>query len=290
LGLRVREEWAAGAGGMDLFWRLWAPESSWASLLLIHGLGEHSGRYQELVHRLGDEGVAVFSFDLRGHGKSGGPRGDVPGFGTYLEDVARMEAVRDRELPHCGKRFLLGHSLGGLMALRHLQARAGSYDGGIFSAPWLQAAQPSWLRAFGRGLGRVLPGLPLPNGVGPGRLTRDPEMAAIWREDPLVHTRITVRLFREAEAAQRDVLKGGGKYEGTPLLFLVPQNDAVVASPVTVDFARGFAEKDVRVEILEGRLHEAFNDLGRGEVFDLLSEWIGQFAALGGEGSEWPHG
>ena len=270
----LREGRAPGTGGTGLFWRLWAPADPWASLLLVHGLGEHSGRYDHLAQRMGVEGVSVFSFDLRGHGQSGGPRGDVPLFAHFLEDLVRMEAVQERESPEIGKRFLLGHSLGGLIALRQLQTRAGAYDGGIFSAPWLRAAQPVWLRALGRGLGLVLPGLPLLNGLGPSRLTRDPEMAAKWREDPLIHTRLTGRLFREAERVQGEAMTGGGVLEGPPLLFLVPQDDPVVASSVTLAFAGGFADKDVQVEILEGRLHEAFNDLGREEVFNILTRWI----------------
>ncbi len=275
MNLDSRDGRALGAGGTELYWRLWTPEDPWASLLLIHGLGEHSGRYEHLARRLGAEGVSVFSFDLRGHGRSAGPRGDIRLFGDFLEDVGVMEGVRGGELGSGGKRFLLGHSLGGLIALRRLQDGNGGYDGGIFSAPWLRAAQPSWLRALGRGLGRFLPGLRIPNGLGPGKLTRDPEMATAWREDPLIHTRLTGRLFGEAERVQREVVmaEGGGPH-GLPLLFLVPQDDPVVAGEATLAFARGIAEEEVQVEILEGRRHEAFNDLGREEVFDLLVAWL----------------
>jgi alpha-beta hydrolase superfamily lysophospholipase len=276
LELNIREGLASGTGGIELFWRLWAPENPWASLFLIHGLGEHSGRYDNIARRIGEEGVSVFSFDLRGHGRSAGTRGDVLLFSHFLEDLVEMEEVQRREVSGNGKRFLLGHSLGGLIALRHLQALPKAYDGGIFSAPWLRSAQPAWIRAFGRGLGRILPSQPLPSGLGSGRLTRDPEMAAIWRDDPLIHTRVTGRLFREAERAQGEVLADGSLLEGLPLLFLVPQKDPVVDSSVTVTFAGGVTEMDVRVEILEGRLHEAFNDLGREEVFDIVAAWLGQ--------------
>jgi alpha-beta hydrolase superfamily lysophospholipase len=272
--MKIREGRAPGAGGTELFWRSWIPGDPWASLLLVHGLGEHSGRYDHLAMRLGVDGVSVFSFDLRGHGQSSGPRGDVPNFADFLEDLVRMESVQERVVPGVGRRFLLGHSLGGLIALRHLQTQAEGYDGGIFSAPWLRAAQPSWLRALGRGLGRILPGLPLLNGLGPNRLTRDPGMVAKWREDPLIHSRITGRLFREAERVQGEAMRDGRALEGPPLLFLIPQNDPVVASTVTLAFAEGFADEDVQVEILLGRLHEAFNDLGREEVFDILARWI----------------
>jgi len=273
MSCRYREGKSTGAQGLGLFWRLWEASPSTASLFLIHGLGEHSGRYDSFARALAREGTSVFSFDLRGHGRSAGPRGDVDAFPRLLEDFLALEEEMDRQLSNIGPRFLMGHSLGGLICLRKLQVFRGPYAGAIVSAPWLATALPGWLRSVARFLGIALPGLPLPAGVDPGRLTRDPEMVRAWKEDPLVHTRITGRFFKEAEREQERALSSGWPPD-LPGLFLVPANDRVVRTPVTVAFVRGFVGDEGELALLEGREHEPLNDLGREEVYAMVLDWI----------------
>jgi alpha-beta hydrolase superfamily lysophospholipase len=220
-------------------------------LLLIHGLGEHSGRYQNLVEVIRGTGVSVLAYDLRGHGLSGGPRGDVSAFPRFLEDLLLMEEVLRVEIPGNLPRLLLGHSLGGLIGLTRLRTLGGRASGWLF------------------------PRIPVPNGIGPARLTRDPEMKKAWHEDALIHGRLTGGLFREAERVQRELLDQEFSPK-IPLLFLLPEADPVVDTGVTKKFARGIVGADVRIEILEGRLHEPFNDLGRKEVFGIVVDWLSE--------------
>ena len=168
--VEVREGSAGGALGTGLFWRIWQPQESRAALCVLHGLGEHSGRYRPLAEDLGRRGISVFTFDLRGHGHSQGSRGDVDFFSRFLEDLLAMESVMEMEVGGGIPRFLLGHSMGGLIALRRLQTLAEPYAGGILSAPWLATALPEWLCRLGGGLGWVLPGLRVPSGLGGGLL------------------------------------------------------------------------------------------------------------------------
>ena len=270
---RVREGWTMGGEGTKLAWRLWAAPDPRATLLLVHGLGEHSGRYGPLAEVLAAEGISVFSFDLRGHGLSEGPRGDVSAFPRYLEDLLVMEELLTGEVPGPLPRFLLGHSLGGLIALHRLQRLGEGYRGAVFSAPWLQVAQPRWLRRLGRIFGWLFPRIPVSGGIGPDRLTRDPEMAEAWRRDQLIHTRVTGGLFREAERVQEELLESG-LFPTIPLLFLLPDADRVVDTRATLEFAHGIVGRGVDIEILEGRRHEPFNDLGREEVFRHVAGWL----------------
>ncbi len=283
----TREGRAMGGEGTELAWRFWTAPEQRATLLLIHGLGEHSGRYRPLAEVLAAAGISVFTFDLRGHGRSQGPRGDVSAFPRYLEDVLIMEEVLDGEGPGEGPRFLLGHSLGGLIALQRLKTLGEGYSAAVLSAPWLRVAQPPWLRALGRGFGWLFPRVAVRAGFGPQRLTRDPEMAEAWRQDPLIHTRVTGGLFWEAERVQRALLKDGLRPD-IPLLFLVPDADPVVDSATTLGFARGIVGGETRIEILRGRRHEPFNDLGREEVFGIVTQWLTAVLdgrpAPGGEG------
>lgn len=279
--LRAREGHGPGAHETELFWRFWAPQDPGSHLFLVHGLGEHSGRYREVAEWLGERGTSVFSFDLRGHGRSQGPRGDIFSFQDFIDDLLSMEEAFSRILAEEGMsgdpRFILGHSLGGLITLSRLQGStlpAGGYRGAILSAPWLGTPMPSWLRALARGLGRVAPGVSLPTGLRAAKLTRDPEKVREWQEDPLVHPRLTGRLFREVERVQKVCRRQSGRLQGLPVLFLVPEGDPVVRGASTLEFARGIDDDAHRVEILRERNHEALNDLGRGEVFGLVESWI----------------
>jgi len=126
---------------------------------------------------------------------------------------------------------------------------------------------------MGRFLGLALPGVPIPAGLNPERLTRDPDMIRAWRQDPLIHTRITGRFFREVERVQAKALASPLPRD-LPLLFLVPGGDRVTQSSVTEGFARGIVGEEIRVEILEGREHEPLNDVGREEVYRIVLDWL----------------
>lgn len=278
-GTRVGED--PGARGSLLSWRFWISTSHRATLVLIHGLGEHAGRYESLAGLLAERGISVFSFDLRGHGRSQGRRGDLLAFQDFLGDLHRMESVLSRvcsqERISPEPRFLFGHSLGALVAIRRLQEsgpKPHGYRGAVISAPWLATPVPPWLKAVAGFLGRTAPSLPLPTGLSPKKLTRDPEKAREWRDDPRVHTRMTGRLFRAVEEAQSLCLDQGDALQGLPMLFLVPEEDPVVSSAVTLEFVQGIDDEAHRVEILKGRMHEALNDLGREEVYGILRSWF----------------
>ncbi len=169
-----REGRGVGALGIELFWRLWEAPRPVGAVLLVHGMGEHSGRYDAFARVLAEAGITSFAFDLRGHGRSQGPRGDVDAFPRLLEDLLAMEEEMGRQLPPGLPPFLLGHSLGGLICIRRLQVFKGPWAGAVISAPWMATALPNWLRGVGRFLGMAVPGLSLPAGLKPDRLTRDP--------------------------------------------------------------------------------------------------------------------
>jgi len=269
----LREGRTLGAEGSELAWRLWEAERPRATTVIVHGLGEHSGRYREIAEVLVARNISVFSFDLRGHGLSEGARGDVSAFPRFLEDLLVMEGVLSEEVPGSLPRFLIGHSMGGLIALNRVSTLGEGYDGAIFSAPWLRVPRPRWMRRLATSFGWLFPRAPLPNGLGSQRLTRDPVVAEAWKNDPLIHARVTGGLFREAERVQNELLQRS-IHPGIPLLFLLAGADRVVDTRISQEFAMGIVQEDVRVEILEGREHEPFNDLGREEVFQIVVEWL----------------
>ncbi|MFW6206258.1 MAG: alpha/beta fold hydrolase, partial [Gemmatimonadota bacterium] len=158
------------AGDVPIRYRSWSPEDGdpGAVLLLVHGLFEHSRRYDELGRALAHDGIATFAMDLRGHGQSGGRRGHVPRFDRFLDDLERFH--RQVAASHPGvPPFLLGHSMGGLIVLRYLQQRGPDVVGAVISAPWLGTAVevPAWQRVLAAVMDRVLPILPFPSDLAP---------------------------------------------------------------------------------------------------------------------------
>lgn len=267
----------AGDGTL-LRYRAWEPERPHGRVLIVHGLGEHSARYHDLAADLTAEGVSVFAPDLRGHGLSGGRRGDVPGFGHFLSDldlvVGRVAGRGSAGEPL----ILLGHSMGGLIAIRYAQTRPAAHLAGlVLSAPQLALADPppAWLRALAAAVGLVAPMVQFPNGIDAGQLSHDPVEVRAYREDPLVHDRITPRLFREMGRAMRTARREIGRTAATSALFIIPGADPVVDQGVNRSAAQELGRK-IPVEVREypDMLHEPLHEMERARVRSDLLGWM----------------
>lgn len=265
-----------GAEGSRLRTLTWTPSGETVGrVLLVHGFTEHAGRYDHVARYLAARGLAVLAFDLRGHGESEGPRGRLRSFDLLVEDVGLARDVAVRRLPGEGPPLLYGHSLGGLTVLRYLQTRRPSTPGAVLSAPWLRTAVeiPGWMRLAVRVLLRWAPDLTLTNReVDAHRLTRDPAMQEAFVSDPLVHHRISPRLFHEVEEAQGRALEGGVD-PAIPVLVLLPGDDRLADPEATARWAASVGGAHVTVRRLEGFLHEPHNDIGREVVLETLASW-----------------
>lgn len=262
--------------GVRLHWRRWNPPGAVRGLVwVVHGLGEHGGRYDLVAEAATRWGFVVFAHDHRGHGLSEGTRTYIAKFQDFLDDLGAVRATAEDGIPQNARRIVWGHSLGGLIAIRALQANPGLADAAIFSAPWLAdaTAQPRWREGLARLLDHLCPRVRLSAGLGPDALTADPERRDAWRADPLVQTSITPRLYFEAKAAQREVWSDLDRLF-MPSLFLVPTNDTLVSAAETLRFASSVGPGPVRIERLAGARHEPHNDVGRRATFELVRVWI----------------
>ncbi len=253
-----------GTGGVRLHFRRWRAEGSRGRVLLLHGLGDHSGRFERFGRRLADEGLEVLAPDLRGHGRSGGRRGHADDFGRLLDDVDRLlarAADETGDLPT----VLVGHSLGGLVALRRLQeSSAPGLRGAVAVAPFLGLVMepPRWKLALGRLADRWLPRLTLASGAETELVLRDPEARAERRSDPRVHDRISARLWGEMQRAAETVLEGAERFDA-PLLLQVAGDDRVVSTPAVIELAERVGPlAELR------RYPEAYHDLLHDPVAD----------------------
>jgi len=190
---------AAAADGTELALRHWAvPDGRrpWATLLLVHGLGEHSGRYEHVGSRLAEAGIDVYAYDQRGFGASGGRRAWVDRWSRFHDDLAeRMTAGRTAAAG--GPVVLYGHSLGGLVALGYALSDRPKPDTLVLSAPALDAEIPAWKRALAGVLGVVAPTLAVKNALNTAVLSRDPQVGVAYLADPLNHHFTTTRLGAE---------------------------------------------------------------------------------------------
>ena len=257
--------------GTPLQIRDWPLTRPRAVVVLVHGLGEHAGRYGALAGRLNDARMAVVAADLRGHGLSGGQRGHAAAFEDLLADLDVVVAWAAASTP--GRPlFLLGHSLGGLVVLRYLQARSSVAKGAVLSAPALAADAPGWAAPAARALSPLLPRIPFHNLIRPKDLSHDPEEVEAYRRDPLVHHRITPRLFAEMRRAMRLAAAEGTKLTA-PLLFLLAGDDRVVRSDATLAFASSLPG-DVQVRVLENQFHDLFHEADPGPATDATLRWL----------------
>ena len=263
-----------GVGGKRLAWRLWEAEEPVAIVVIVHGLGDHSGRYELVAQSLAARGFTVLGFDQRGHGRSQGIRGHARSFHQLLEDLGY--AIQQAKSLGTGlPAFLWGHSMGGLLVIRYLQGEVVGVQGAVITSPWLATAAtvPEWKLRLARILDRVAPWLALSTGMAPETLMRDPHRLKAYREDRLVHDRISPRLYHVVLEEQKRALANPNLFE-TPALFLVPEADPLVMASATKRFAEAIPGGRISLIALAGLLHEPHNEPERGEVFLAAGDWI----------------
>jgi alpha-beta hydrolase superfamily lysophospholipase len=273
---RTVEGHFTGAGAVSLRWVAWQPDGAVrCALLLVHGLSDHADRYAGVGARLAADGIATYAFDLRGHGRSPGSRGHAPSFHVLLEDVERFRHFVRGRIGASTPLFVLGHSMGGLIAIRYVQEADRGLHGVILSAPWLATASPVpfWKRIPAALLERIMPSLPVPAGIDPAAISDDPAAVRAYRDDPHVHGRISPRLFREAERAAA-LARAADRLHVPAALVLLPADDRIVDPATTRAFAAALRDTDVTLREWAPAGHELFGSTKRDLVLDVLREWI----------------
>ena len=264
-----------GVGRIRLHYRTWEVPDPEAGILVVHGLFEHSGRYQELGEYMASSRVSTFALDTRGHGASEGRRGHIRRFDVLLQDLDRFRREVQGLLPIGTPLFLLGHSMGGLVALRYLEEYDVAFAGAVITSPWLGTAYnaPRWKVLLGNIFNRILPAFPFTVQLKGEDLTHDPERAAAYENDPLMHSTITPRMFTELSGAIETAFRRGERIS-VPVLFLLAGSDTVVATDRSLAFARSLPSEGVSVEVLDGLRHEVLQEQGRAAVLSEIRDWV----------------
>jgi acylglycerol lipase len=257
--------------GTRLAFRAWPVSDANLTFAVVHGHGEHSGRYERFARGMAAHRMATYAVDLRGHGESAGQRGHVDSWSQWVDDAAAF--VKHVEDETTGEVVPLGHSFGGVVMLS--AARAGKLSKArrfIVSNPALRLKKevPAWLSNASKALATFAPKLTLSNNVDAATVSRIPEVVEAYRTDPLVHNKITTRLYAEWRRASKDNLDQAGDIK-LPFLILAGTADPLIDPEVSRELHRRAPASELRM--LDGRYHEPFNDLGSEEVFDLIADW-----------------
>ncbi len=261
--------------GLKLYGQSWLPDNDCDCITcVIHGLGDHSGRYTHFADIMIQHNIGVFTMDLRGHGRSEGKNGHAPDYSYLLSDVELLVIeIRKRylDIPI----ILFGHSLGGqIVANFILRHKSSEIAGAILSASWFRlGSQPPKLpHDLSRIISKFLPTLSFSGEADPMELTKDPEIRMAYVNDPLKHDKITAKLYVSGVDAAEWALKNANLLR-YPILVYHGNEDRLTSWEASREFAKNAGDK-AEFKIWEGLRHEPHNEIERNEVLKYQSDWI----------------
>lgn len=260
-----------------IFYRSWSVENPKGLVFLCHGLGEHSGRYSHLINALRGRGISFYALDHKGHGKSGGKRGHTDTFADYCDDIHQYITTLIRpDMPDLPI-ILLGHSMGGLIAALHALTFPGDINALVLSSPAFEPTVPVPLfQRLGAALAvKIMPRLSQDNKLNPDDLSSDKKTVEDYKNDPLVHTTVTVQWFIEFMAATRKCMERASEIT-RPLLVFHGGDDAIVSPEGSRRFFEKAASPDKTLKVFDGRRHETMNETPdkREPVLKMVTDWI----------------
>jgi alpha-beta hydrolase superfamily lysophospholipase len=258
---------------LNLYAQAWSPESPQGVVCLVHGLGEHSGRYAHVADRLNTAGYAVLASDLRGHGKSAGQRGHAPSMEAFMKDIDLLLEEAKRRYPH-QPRFLYGHSLGGILVLNYTLRRRPELAGVVATSSGLRTAlelQKGKI-ALVKLLGSVMQKQTIASGLDAATISRDPEVVKKYLSDPLVHDKITFGMAKALSEAIPWVFAHASEFK-VPLLLMHGTADQLAFPAGSKEFA-SLVHGDCTLKLWEGLYHETHNEPEKDEVLAYMVGWL----------------
>jgi alpha-beta hydrolase superfamily lysophospholipase len=263
----------ASKDGTKLAYRAWPKPGAAITFAVVHGFGEHSGRYERFAEGMGARGMSTYAVDLRGHGNSPGQRGYVDSWSQWTDDASAF--VRHVEQTSGTEVVPLGHSFGGATMLSTVLAgKLPSSKRFIVSSPALKlkVAVPGWKITLGNATSRLVPRFTLDTPTHGQLLSRIPEVAKAYDHDPLVHGKMSSRLYSEWQQATKDIAAHASQIK-IPFLILAGSDDHLI-DPAGSRELHAKTSSMSELHVFDGRLHEPFNDVGSEEVFQVIADWL----------------
>ena len=270
--LQVEEFHLVSSSGRKLFAKSWSPSQPRAVICLVHGLGEHCGRYQHVGEHFTQQGFALFAYDQQGHGRSPGRRGHARQKQLWddVETIMKQARSENLDIPM----FLYGHSMGGNVVCNFLLRRnVAELRGAVITSPWLELSfqPPAWQVKLGRFMSKIWPSLTQPNSLDVSQLSRDPKVGEQYQQDPLVHDRISAALFVGTQESGAFALQNAANLK-LPALIMHGTDDQITSADASTRFA-GSSDM-IQLKLWTDYRHETHNEYGKEEVLKFITDWI----------------
>lgn len=263
--------------GLKLHYEHWSPPSHKATLVFVHGMGEHCGRYGPFVDYFTQRGYRIWLYDQRGHGRSDGKRVFVKRFETLLDDLTDY---LDFSFDPGSKSplFLVGHSFGGQVILNFLAKHPDHFQAAVASSPNLEIAltMPKWQEWLGRMIHPIWPQLKLRNLTYPDKLSHDTEVVEAYKNDPLVSDYVTIGIGGELVKNLEGIFGLAPRIQ-TPLLLLHGLEDVYCSPQGTERFYQELQLEQKRLKLYEGKYHELLNEVGKEIIYEEMEKWFDRF-------------
>ena len=277
--MKHSEDNFTGKNGYKIFYQCWEVESPQAFAVLAHGLAEHSGRYEHVAELLNNKNISVFALDHQGHGKSEGVRSDIDSMDTFIIDLKTfLEIVKEKKIAAGNnstekKLFLIGHSMGALIATLFAEKYQKEIDGLVLSGAAVHIVVSPFLKAISGVIAKLFPlaGVQKLDGTA---ISTDKSVVDKYKEDPLVYTgkvraRMGSSMLKGAEAVFTNISK-----INIPILIMHGTDDRLADPQGSMNIYQGVSSADKILKLFNGFYHEIFNETENVKVFNLLSEWL----------------
>lgn len=259
----------------QISWRAWLPDTPVKGVVaLSHGYGEHSGRYEHVGDKLTGTGYALYALDHRGHGQSGGGRGQIPSYDCLLDDYGTLIGMAQDRHPDVPL-FIYGHSMGGNIALSYAVDRPDGLAGVMVTGPLLRFtdAAPAWKITMAKIIGSVAPTITLSGNVETTSICRDPLVVDAYEADPLVHDQMSARLGKALIERGEYLLEHADKL-AIPALLMHGTADQLTSPVATRQFAERATNADVTHIEYPGLYHELHNEPEQDEILAEMIGWL----------------
>ncbi len=278
-----------GQGGTPLFYRRWSPPAApRGQVVVVHGVAEHSGRYDHVGRHLAEAGYEVWALDHRGHGRSEGRRVFVDRFETFEADVEALRVVAADALPGLPM-AMLGHSMGGTVALGHAIDFPGAFDAVVLTGPALQPRRgaPKALAALGAVLAKIAPSLPVV-ALDASTVSRDPVVVAAYRSDPLVHHGKLTAALGNAMLVRTDRFPTEVAALRVPILVIHGGADRLVLPEGSRELVPMMGSDDATLIVEDGLYHEVLNEPEQARILTVITSWLdGHLVVADGTSHSW---
>jgi alpha-beta hydrolase superfamily lysophospholipase len=264
--------------GLNIYSQIWRPEGEVKAVVcLVHGLGEHSSRYEPFSRYMAARGYAVYGYDLRGHGKSEGKRGHTPSYEAYLSDIAKLLQKSKEAFP--GKNiFLFGHSMGGNLVINYVLHNNPNIKGVILTGPWLKQTHPpnKFMIKTAEIIDKLYPGFRTHNRIKSENIVQEDnnsnEPQTKHEKDPMLHPWITIHTYLTVRQAGIWALENASRFK-YPLLLMHGSSDKVTSPEGSTEFA-GKLKCKYTLKIWDDLSHKIHIEPLRNEIYSFIYEWV----------------